>query len=193
MSKKLIFSIIFLILILGLSIWAFTVATNITKSVSEADIQASRKKIDKSKNENVNAKGVIITETEAGKKFWEIYADSGKYDSKTTLVSLVQVKGNFYKNNKVVLSFDAPFGKYNQKSKGIILTGGARALSNKDIFISAKKLVFKGKTDEITATGNVKIKKSDEMMTLSDKSVFDTSFKWLKNFGNAQAFVYKKN
>src|ERR1035437_4843549 len=155
MSKKLIISIIFIGMIAALSVWAFVVSSNITKNLEKASLEPQKI------NDNVNAENLVITETKKGEKYWEVCAHSGVYDNKNNVVVLKKVKGNFYKDNNIVLSFDAPVGTYNDKSKEIKLSGAARAITDKDIFISAKKLMFAGKSDQLFADGNVKIKQSD--------------------------------
>lgn len=178
-------TIIGILLILG--IWAFITASNITRDVklasNELDAEADKAKIEE----------LIITETRDGEKFWEVYANSGQYDGNKKGARLTEVKGNFYKEGKVVLSFDAPEALYIEQNKEIKLTGGSRAATNEAIYITADEISWTGNKDEITATGNVKILKSKDFLIKSDKSTFNTDFTNLKVMGNSQTNVYKKN
>jgi len=184
MSKKLILSVVIIIIVIAISVWAFIVSAKITKDLKKESIESQKS------SGNFDAKNLVIIETKDGQKYWEVFAASGVYDQKNNLVKLTKVKGNFYKDNNIVLSFDAPRGTYNEKVKEIKLMGGSRALTDKDVFITAKELMFAGKKDLIFANGNVRIKQSDAAMTLSDKSVFNSALTHLINTGNAQTFVY---
>lgn len=185
MSKKLIVSILIIGMIIALSIWAFVVSSNITKSVEKASIEPDKR------SENINAENLIITETKSGQKYWEVCAKSGNYDNKNTTVVLKNVKGNLYKDNNITLSFDAPIGIYSEKTKEIRLKGGSRALTDKDIFVSADQLTFFGKKDLFFADGNVKIRQTGKLLTFSDQSVFNSDFTDLKIIGNAKTLVYE--
>lgn len=187
MSKKTITSIILIIMLALLSLWAFNSSSKIMNKFKKANIEKSTVK-----NEDVNAEELVITETRDGQKYWEIYANSGHYDQAKNKALLNNIKGNFYKNNKVILSFEAPSAIYSQKNKEIVLTGGAKAATNNDIYISAHELKWTGNDQEIFASGNVKIRKAQNILTLSDKSVFTTDLSQLKLIGNSQTKLYEK-
>jgi len=187
MSKKTLISVIILCALTILSIWVFF-------SDSGEKVKLNTEKPSAVKNtedEKVKVSDLIITETNEGKKFWEIIAVSGNYDKKSDIITLKNVKGNFYKNDDVVLSVEAPLALYNSTKKEVILKNKARAANNKNVLITAKEICWAGKTDTITATGNVQITQDDKMKTLSDKSVFNSDFTNLKLSGNSSSYVYK--
>lgn len=188
MSKKLILSIVLITVIVAACVWAFIFSFQITKNLDQMSLKSSD---NSSAGNNSNAENLIVTETKNGQKYWELVAGSGFYDEKKDIVVLKKVKGNFYKDNNIILSFDAPRGQYNQKNKEIFLSGGARALTDKDVFIKAREILLEGKKDLVFASGDVRIKQADKVLTLSDKSVFNTTFTFLKNTGRAQTFVYQ--
>ncbi|MFH0703157.1 MAG: LPS export ABC transporter periplasmic protein LptC [bacterium] len=188
MSKRLIISGSIIGALILLSLWAFIASSRMADNIK----QVSNRPDNTINEEAVFVNDLIITETRDGQKFWEVYAYSGKYDNEQTQALLTNVKGNFYKNNKVILSFEAPMAIYDSKNKGIKLTGGSKALTNNDIFILAKELTWTGNKGDIIAKGSVKIKKADKFSTSGEKCVFNTDFSKFKVIGSSETNVYGK-
>jgi LPS export ABC transporter protein LptC len=176
-------SIIFIGIVILISLWAFYLSYNMTKDIK------LQEKI--SKGEQVNVNELVITETRDGHKYWEVYAKEGEYDSSKNLVILKDTMGNFYQDNEVVMSFKAPRGTYNSLEKEIKLLDNAEILSKDDFFITANQIIWKGTIDEIVAKGNVKVVKSSELVTYSDKSVFNKEFTIFKIIGNTKSEMLK--
>lgn len=187
MSKKSIISILIIGSLILLGLWAFIVSYQITSSMKSTYDNPN------AINEKANIEELIITETREGQKFWEVYAKSGQYDDNQKGAKLTNIKGNFYKEGKVILSFDAPTAFYISQNKEVKLTGGSRIITDKDILITAQNISWTGTIDEIMANGNVKIRKANEFLITSDDSVFNTDFTKLKVTGNSETNVYKKN
>lgn len=143
--------------------------------------------------EKVLVKNVLLTETKEGKKYWEIFADSGEYLNKKNKIYLHNVIGNCYKKSEVALSFEADNGYYENKNKRVTLIKNAIVVTNKETAIKADKIVWEGTIDKIIAEGNVRVVKSDEIMTISDKTVFTTDFKEFKIYGNTITKVFSKD
>jgi len=183
MTKKIIFSLVLLAIFGILSIWAFVISKNIM-----GDTQVSGKNT--SSEEQITMQELIITETKEGKKFWEVYADTGRFDKETEKAVLNNISANFYKKEEVVLSVAAPVAEYDSEKKEIRLKGGAEGANNKDIYIKADEICWTGSKDEIRAKGNVKIIRNDQVMTVSDESSFDTDFTNLKISGDANTYVF---
>ena len=183
MTKKSIFSLVLLTFLALLSIGAFIISKNLMGSVNISENEEIG-------DEKINIKELIIIETKNGEKFWEIYADSGKYDNGTNIAVLSNIIGNFYKNEIVILSIVSPEAIYDSSKKEIKLQGGAEAANNKDIYIKADEICWSGAKDEITAKGDVKIIKENELMTISDESFFDSDFTNLKLSGNSNAYIF---
>lgn len=186
MSKKSILFAIIILILIALSYWAYSTSGNITDNAGKISQNTSPD------SEKVNIEDMVITETREGQKFWEIYAESGRYENNANQAILSNIKGNFYKNGKVVLSFEASQGTYNGKSKEVKLIGGIKALTDKDIFIEAKELGWIGHTDKMTAKGNVKIRKGADFLTFADAATFTTAFSDVKVQGHSQTNVYTK-
>lgn len=184
MRKRSIFSIVALGVLLILSVFAFIMSKSMLK---DADIVEQ----DTVGDERVTIKELIITETKDGKKFWELYAESGRYDNGTNLANLTNIKGNFYsEEGKVVLSVMSPKATFDNIKKEIKLHGGAEAANNREVYIKADEIRWTGAKDRIKAKGNVKIIKEGELMTVSDESSFNTDFSDLKLSGNTNAYVF---
>ncbi len=183
MSKRSLFSLILLGILGILSIWAFIISKNIMR-----DIKLSEGKT--LAGEEINMEELIITETKNGEKFWEVYADSGYYDNETNIAILKDITGNFYKEGEVNLSVASPIANYDSDKKQIILKGGAQAVNINDVYIKAEEICWTGSKNEIEARGNVRIIREENVLTVSDRSVFDTDFTNLKISGDSNTYVF---
>ena len=95
--------------------WAFMSAIVITGNYSRAQLKGS------ADEQKVDATGIIITETKDGDKYFEIYGETGHYSNDHSIATLNNVIGNFYKENKVSMSFQSSRGTYNEKTGVITL------------------------------------------------------------------------
>ena len=184
MSKKKVYFITFLsiaLLCVAGFLWAYFVTSDIRKNVQGALNQAQQ----------VQVKNLILTETKDAKKYWELYAKGGSYDSRTKLVILTDIIGNFYnEKQEVVLSFESPKGTYEDGTKLITLEGESLFVSKDGSSILADKITWQGKNTDIVATGNVRIKRNDELTTLSEKAVFAPDFTSFKIIGKSQVQIF---
>jgi LPS export ABC transporter protein LptC len=187
MKLKTKFSIFFIIFVAVLSLWAFITSSKIT---NEFNSKLTEKDLVK---EEVKVQELLITETREGKKYWEIYADSGFYDNTQNKVLLKKVIGNFYANGEVIMSFEAPAGEYSSPKREVTLQGGAKVLSKDNTFIQSETLVWMGTIDEIHASGKVKIIKSNQLVTQSDSAIFNSDFTKFEIYGNTVSKFYKKS
>lgn len=183
MTKKSIVCIILLAIFGILGIGAYIMSKNIM-----GDIKITGE--DAAIGEEMTLKELVITETKDGQKFWEIYADSGYYNKETDTAILSNIAGNFYKEKDVVLSVTSPTAVYNSDKKQITLQNGAKAATNKNIYIEAEEICWTGSKDLIKASGNVRIIRDNQVMTISDKSAFDTDFTNLEISGDSNTYVF---
>ena len=95
----------------GVMVWAFISAGVITH-----DFNRSQLSTDKDRQEAL-INGIILTETKNEKKYWEIYGETGSYDSRNEIAMMDNVIGNFYKENEVGMSFQSSKGSYNATTK----------------------------------------------------------------------------
>ena len=93
MDKKKIYTIIFasIFAICAFAlIWSWWVTREIRSDVQNA----------LNKSQQVEVKNLVLTETKDGKKYWELYAKTGEYDSGSGLVNLNAIIGNFYNKDE---------------------------------------------------------------------------------------------
>ena len=180
LSKKKIYFIVFLsiaILCTAGFLWAWIVTSDIRKNVSGALNQSQK----------VLVKNLILTETKEQKKYWELYAKTGSYESANKVVVLTEIIGNFYdKDRNVALSFESPKGTYEDATKTITLEGETLIVSKDGSSILADKIEWGGKNTDIIASGNVRIKRNEELTTISEKAIFNSDLTFFKIIGNSQ-------
>lgn len=168
-KKNIAYTALFLIIIAG-CLWAFISAGMITKSFKS-------KIIDKTyKNKEANIESVLVTETKDGQKLWELYADNGMYTDSDNIVLLENLIGNFYDNKAVKASFKADKGTYNAATKQIILYDNVLLVYKDGTNISTERLIYSGKNEDITAEGNVRIEKPDEVVIMGTKAVLNGDY-----------------
>ena len=186
LSKKKIYFIVFLSITLLCTagfLWAWFVTRDIRKNVSGA----------LNKTQKVEVKHLILTETKDHKKYWELYAKTGSYDSALKVVVLTEIIGNFYDEDKnVALSFESPKGTYRDEDKNVILEGETLIVSKDGSSILADKIEWGGKNTDIIATGNVRIKRNEDFATVSKKAVFNSDLTFFKIIGDSQVQIYAK-
>ena len=186
LSKKKIYFIVFLSIALLCTLgflWAWFVTRDIRKNVAGALNQAQK----------VEVKNLILTETKNQKKYWELYAKTGSYDSSMQLVVLTGIIGNFYDEDKnVALSFESPKGTYRDSDKNVTLEGETLIVSKDGSSILADKIEWGGKNTDIVASGNVRIAKDEDFSTVSEKAVFTSDFTFFKIIGKTQVRVFAK-
>ena len=96
-------------------LWAFISAGLITNNFKKRLADESLGK------QEVTIQNLLVTETKDGAKSWELFAESGFYDSDNQVAVLNDIVGNFYKDGKVVASFESSKGTYNQEKKEITM------------------------------------------------------------------------
>ena len=113
-KRNIAYVVLFSVIIIG-CLWAFISASVITKTFKNKIIDQTYK------NKEANIESLLVTETDQGKKLWELYADTGMYTDADNIVLLENLIGNFYEDDKVKASFKADKGTYNSTKKQIIL------------------------------------------------------------------------
>ncbi len=166
--------------------WAFISAGVITGNFNRAQIKG------KEDQQHVDAKGIIITETKQGKKYFEIYGENGNYSNDHSIATLNNVVGNFYKDGAVAMSFQSSKGTYNEKTGIITLFENTYIVLNDGVSLNADKLIWQGNDKETIAEGHVVIKKNNEMMSTADKGIIGADYKDFKILGNTKTQVYEK-
>lgn len=184
LDKKKKAYLVALILIITVMSWAFISAGIITCNFNRSQIQG------KEDEQKVDAVGIIITETKEGKKYFEIYGETGNYSNDNSVATLYNVVGNFFKDGNVAMSFQSSKGSYDEKSGTITLYENTYIVLEDETSLAADRLIWAGSDKDTVAEGNVKIKKGKEMYALADKCVIGAGYDKFKIVGKTQTKIY---
>lgn len=171
--------------IVALLMWAFISAGVITHNFNRSQLQT-----DKDRQEAL-INGIILTETKDEDKYWEIYGETGNYDSNNGVAMLNNVVGNFFDdNNEVSMSFESSKGTYNEKKSQIILYENTFIVLKDLTTLRANKLVWSGKDQPVIAEGNVRITRNSEFLALAKRVEISPDYEHFKISGNAVSKVF---
>lgn len=166
--------------------WAFISAGVITANFNRAQIKG------KEDEQKVDAKGIIITETKDGSKYFEIYGETGNYSNDHSVATLNNVIGNFYQKNEVAMSFQSSKGTYDEKTGVITLYENTYIVLKDNTSLNTDKLIWSGSDKETVAEGHVLIKKNNEMIATADKGYIGVGYEKFKIVGNTKTKIYEE-
>ena len=184
-KRKIAYIVILLAVVIGCS-WAFIAAGVITKNFKKEALKSAGEK------QEVNIQNLIITETKEDKKYWELYAEKGYYDTQNKVVILYNIIGNFYDKDEVVLSMESTKGTYNEDTKRVVLYDNSYFIYKDGTDVRADRFVWQGNDKDITAQGNVIIRKSGELRTFSNEAILSEKMTNIKIIGRSKTELYKK-
>lgn len=184
MDKKKRAYLIVILAIIFVMAWAFIAAGVITGNFNRSQLKGAIN------DQKVDAIGIIITETKEGKKYFEIYGETGSYSNENSIATLHNVVGNFYKEGKVAMSFQSSKGTYDEKLGQIKLYENTYIVLEDETSLESNSLIWSGSDKETVAEGNVKIKKSNEMYALADKCIISAGYEKFKIIGKTQTKIY---
>ncbi|MGN0018774.1 MAG: LPS export ABC transporter periplasmic protein LptC [Candidatus Gastranaerophilaceae bacterium] len=173
---------------LGMTLlWAFLGAGFLTHGFSRSQVKngEDRQKID--------ASSMILTETKEGTKFWEIYGETGTYNTDEKVALLTNVMGNFYKNNEVTMSFQSTQATYNEVKNQIILYNNTYIVIKDGTSLRADRLIWSGSDKDIQAQGNIIINKNGELFATGDKVIISPDYSHFKIVGKTVSKIFDKN
>ena len=171
--------------IVGLMAWAFISAGVITSNFNRSQLQTDQDR------QEASIDGIILTETKNEKKYWEIYGETGNYDSKNGVAMLDNVIGNFYDDkNQVSMSFESSKGTYNEKKEQIILYEDTFIVLKDLTTLRADKLIWSGKDIPTVAEGNVRITRKSDLLATARKVEISPDYETFKIIGNTVSKVY---
>ncbi len=184
-KRKLAYIVILSVIILG-CLWAFVSAGIITKNFKKEALKNAGEK------QKLDIKDLLITETKDDKKYWELYADSGYYDSQNKVVILYNIIGNFYNNDEVVLSMESTKGTFNEESKRVVLYENTYIIYKDGTNVKADRFTWQGNDKDIVAQGNVVIKRNGEIRTFSNEAYLGNNMKTVRIKGRSKTELYNK-
>lgn len=182
-KRNIMYSILFALVMLA-CFWAFISAGLITKSFKH-------KIINKTYNsKEASIENLLLTETQDGKKYWELFADVGMYHESNGIVLLENLIGNVYEDNEVKASFKADRGTYNSETKQIILYDNVIMVYFDGTNIKTDRIVYSGKNQDIEAIGNIRIEKPGEAVIMGSKAVLSSDYKHFDIKGRTETHFY---
>lgn len=165
--------------------WAFISAGIITCNFNRAQLKGTEDE------QKVDAYGIIITETKEGKKYFEIYGETGNYSNDHSIATLNNVIGNFYKGNNVAMSFQSSKGTYDEKNGVITLYENTYIVLEDGTSLNTDKLTWSGSDKDTIAEGHVLIKKNQEMVATAQKGIINAGYEKFRIVGKTTTKIYE--
>ena len=136
--------------------------------------------------------GIVLTETKEQQKYWELYAETGSYNSSTDVAIMDNVVGNFYKDNEVSMSFQSSKGTYNAQKKVIMLYQDTFIVLKDGMTLKADRLRYPGGDEPIIAKGNVKITRGNQFSATADEIEISPDFESFVIKGKTTSNIYEE-
>ncbi len=183
-KKKKAYVMAFLALV-GILAWAFISAGVITHNFNRSQLTGEQDR------QEALINGIILTETKDDHKYWEIYGETGSYDSNTGVAMLDNCIGNFYdKDNEVSMSFESSKGTYNAQKKQIILYQDTHIVIKDGTSLEADRVIWSGSDTPVFANGNVRITRNQEFLATAESVEISPDYDRFKIKGNTVSKMY---
>lgn len=171
--------------IAGVLAWAFITAGIITRNFNRQQLVGTENR------QELDVSGIILTETKAGKKYWEIYGETGNYNSDSRVALLSNVTGNFYSNKDVSMSFESSMATYNEEKKQIVLFNNIHIVIKDGTQLFCDRLTWSGSDKDVVATGNIKINRHNELIAEAQKAIISPDYARFQIIGKTMTKLYK--
>lgn len=185
LSKKNRLYLIAVLAVTGVLAWAFITAGMITRDFNRQQRAAA------GESQEAEVSGIILTETKNEQKYWEIYGDTGNWNSNKSIAQLNGVIGNFYRDNEVSMSFKSSKGTYNAERGDITLYEHTIIALKDGITLKADKLHWLDNDSPIIAEGHIEIQKDNSLHSLAEKIEISPDYNTFKISGNTVSNVYE--
>lgn len=182
--KQTIYAVVFLVVV-GVLAWAFISAGIITRNFSRQQLVGTENR------QELDVSSIIITESKNDKKYWEIYGETGSYNSDNKVALLENVTGNFYSNNEVSMSFESSQATYNETKKQIILYKNTHIVIKDGTSLYCDRLIWSGSDKDVLAKGNIKIIRNKELLVTAQQAVIDPNYSKFKIIGKTVTKLYQ--
>lgn len=183
-KKKKIYTAAFLVLA-GILIWAFVSAEIITRNFNRQQLVGTENR------QELDVSGIILTETKAGTKYWEIYGETANYNSDSKVALLENVTGNFYSNNDVSMSFESSKATYNEVKKQIILFDNIHIVIKDGTQLYCDRLTWSGSDKDVVAKGNIKINRNNELLATAQEAIINPDYSRFQIKGKTVTKLYQ--
>jgi len=184
LSKRKITYLALILSVVVVLTWAFISAGIITHNFNREQLKGTENR------QEIDISGIILTETKADKKYWEIYGEKGSYNSDNKVAFLENVTGNFYRDNEVTMSFESSKGTYSEEKKQIILYSDTHIVIKDGTSLWADRLIWSGSDKEVLAQGHIRINRKNELIATADRAVISTDYSDFKIIGKTVTKLY---
>lgn len=130
----------------------------------------------------------ISTVDAAGRRQWDIRAESVAVDGTSSTATLTAVEGTYFQAGEPAVVFSAPRGTFHVSSRNVTLSGRARARATSGHTLEADVIRWYPKTQQIEASGSVKLRQSG-MIVQGDHLDADVSLQRTRMTGNIRVTV----
>lgn len=182
--KQTIYAVVFLVVV-GILSWAFISAGIITRNFSRQQLVGTENR------QELDVSGIILTETKNDKKYWEIYGETGAYNSDNKVAIMENVTGNFYSNNAVSMSFESSQATYNEVKKQIILYNHTHIVIKDGTSLYCDRLTWSGSDKDVIAKGHIKIIRNNELLVTAEQAVINPDYSRFQIMGKTVTKLYK--
>lgn len=170
--------------IAGVLVWAFVTAGIITRNFNRQQLIGTENR------QELDVSGIILTESKDGKKYWEIYGETGNYNSDSKVALLSNVTGNFYSNKDVTMSFESSTATYNEEKKQIILFNNIHIVIKDGTQLFCDRLTWSGSDKDVVADGNIKINRHNELIAQAQKATISPDYARFRITGKTVSKLY---
>ena len=184
LKKKQIIYLSIFVALGGLLAWAFISAGVITHNFNRDQLQGTENR------QELDISGIILTESKEGKKYWEIYGETGYYNSDNKVALLENATGNFYKDNEVSMSFESSKGTYNEEKKQVILYQDTHIVLKDGTSLYGDRLTWSGSDKDVIVQGHVRINRNNEFVATADKAIISADYAKFKIIGKSVTKLY---
>jgi len=109
---------------------------------------------------DVAIKAIHFTESDAGRKKWELFSESGQYDKAEEKTTLSGIRFIVESDQKGPVTVTARHGEYFHSSKNLILNGGVVARMKDGAFFETPGLSYNSKSRIFSTKEHVRFKDS---------------------------------
>ena len=171
--------------LVGILAWAFISAGIITHNFNRSQLTNSEDR------QEAQINGIILTETKDDHKYWEIYGETGSYDSDNGVALLNNCIGNFFdENNEVSMSFESTKGSYSAERKQIILYQDTHIVIKDGTSLEADRVIWSGNDNPVKAYGNVKVIRNHQLLATAETIEIRPDYDRFKISGHAVSKLY---
>ena len=105
---------------------------------------------------DIGLKTIHFTESEAGRKKWELFAENGEYDKASEKTTLSGIRFIVASDQKGPVTVTAGTGEYFHHSKKLILKGGVDARTEDGAFFETPGVAYNSKTRTFSTKEHVR-------------------------------------